>query len=627
MSRYGLGIVNLHAADWAILVALFLVPLVVGWRCRPYAHGIAGFLVAGRSVGRYLGLGSDSMQAVGAVTILAYWQMNYQAGFAGQWWYFLTPVAGMLVALTGWGIYRFRETRAMTLGELVGLRYGRGARMFFGLIAFLAGVLNMGIFPAVGAGFFIYYCGLPEQLSVAGLLLPTSLGVMVLFVGTAVMLCFWGGQVTLIVTDFVQSVFINAMLIGTMVALSRLFTWDQVVAAYASVSNTDALLHPFRGEGASAFDQRFFLIHVYYWMVYSVLSWSPNSMLVASARDAHEAKMMRVMLHGRNLAMMGLGMLILPLAAFVLLHHPDFAREATAVGAAVDGIANTQVRSQMITPAAVVRMLPIGLAGAFAGVVLYSFITTHDSYLLAWGGLLIQDVVIPWRGRPLSPRAHLLWLRGAVIGVAVFIVAFSALFQQVDNIFMFMDISASLYTGGAGVVLLGALYWPRATRTAAWATMIVGATLSAAGFVWRSLDPAFLDGRIMAFWISLICIGLFVGVSLAGSDPRFDLAGMLHRDPERRRPWWVFDEAVPRADRTLIPALFAGLGLFLVLFVGVGLYNVVVDVPVSSWTTFWHGYVYVMFGAGSAFLVWISVGGFRDVRRLVAMLGNGEKPL
>jgi hypothetical protein len=89
----------------------------------------------------------------------------------------------------------------------------------------------------------------------------------------------------------------------------------------------------------------------------------------------------------------------------------------------------------------------------------------------------------------------------------------------------------------------------------------------------------------------------------------------------------VFDEAVPRADRTLIPALFAGLGLFLVLFVGVGLYNVVVDVPVSSWTTFWHGYVYVMFGAGSAFLVWISVGGFRDVRRLVVMLGNGEKPL
>ena len=397
------------------------------------------------------------MQGMGAITILAFWQVGYQAGFAGQWWYLLTPVAGVLVALTGWGVYRFRETRAMTLGQLVGLRYGHRARIFFGVMAFLAGVLNMGIFPAIGAGFFIYYGGLPSQVALGGLVVPTIVLIMVVFVGAAVALCFWGGQVTLLVTDFVQSLFINAMLIGTMIVLYRLMTWEQVVTAYGAASNADALLHPFRTEGASAFGQRFFLIHVYYWMIYSVLSWSPNSMLVASAHDAHEAKMMRVMLHLRNLAMMGLGLLVLPLAAFVLMHHPDFAAEAAQVTTAIDGITNPQVRNQMLTPAAVVHLLPVGLVGAFAGVVLFSFITTHDSYLLAWGGLLIQDVIIPLRGRALSPREHVLWLRGAVLGVAIFIVAFSTMFEQVDNIFMFMDISASLYTGGAGVVLLGAL--------------------------------------------------------------------------------------------------------------------------------------------------------------------------
>lgn len=611
---------NLQTVDWALLAALFLVPLVIGRLCRPYAHGIADFLVAGRSVGRYLGLGSDSMQSIGAVTILAFWQMNYQAGFAGQWWYLLTPVAGMLVALTGWGIYRFRETRAMTLGELIGMRYGRGARIFFGLIAFLAGVLNMGIFPVVGAGFFIYYCGLPAQFSIAGLSVSTSLVIMVLFVGAAVVLCFWGGQVTLVVTDFVQSLFINAMLIGTMIVLYRLFTWDQVVAAYGSMSNGDALLHPFRSEGATAFDQRFFLIHVYYWMVYSVLSWSPNSMLVASARDAHEAKMMRVMLHARNLAMMGLGMLMLPLAAFVLMHHPDFAPQAAKVEAIVDGIANAQVRSQMITPAAVAQMLPVGLVGAFAGVVLYSFITTHDTYLLAWGGLLIQDVVIPWRGRPLSSRAHLLWLRGSVLGVAAFIVAFSALFQQVDNIFMFMDISASLYTGGAGVVLLGALYWRRATATAAWVTMTVGAVLSAAGFVWRSVDPTFLDGRIMAFWISIICIALFGVISLLGQAPPVDLEAMLHRPPTGRRHAWRLGPEVPRGDRILIPMLYGLLTVVLVTFVGVAVYHALYEVPVGAWVALWHRYVYVMFALGTAFLVWISIGGVRDLRRLLGSL-------
>ena len=85
---------NLHTIDWVILAVLFVLPLAGGFACKSYIHGVSDFLVAGRSVGRYLGLGSDSMQAVGAVTILAYWQMNYKAGFAGQWWYLLTPMAG-----------------------------------------------------------------------------------------------------------------------------------------------------------------------------------------------------------------------------------------------------------------------------------------------------------------------------------------------------------------------------------------------------------------------------------------------------------------------------------------------------------------------------------------------------
>ena len=407
--------------------------------------------------------------------------MNYKAGFAGQWWYLLTPMAGILVALTGWGIFRFRETRAMTLGELVGKRYGKRARIFFGAVAYLAGVVNMGIFPAVGAGFFVYYCGFPEQLTVAGVDVSTSVVIMFIFVGAAVVLCLSGGQVALVVTDFFQSLFINAMLIGIVIVVFGMLTWEQFQAAYQSAPNADALLNPFETGGVSEFDQKFFFIFVYYWMVYSVLSWSPNSMLVASARDAHEGRMMRVMLHVRNLAMMGLGLFLLPLAAFVLMHHPDFAGEAAAVTNAVGNIANEQVQSQMLVPAAVAKILPVGVLGAFAGVVLFSFITTHDTYLLSWAGLLVQDVIIPLRGAPLSPREHLKWLRASVVFVAVFIIGFSLTFTQVDNIFMFMDISASLYTGAAGVVLLGALYWRRGTTMAAWVTMITGLALSAGG--------------------------------------------------------------------------------------------------------------------------------------------------
>jgi SSS family solute:Na+ symporter len=453
-----------------------------------------------------------------------------------------------------------------------------------------------------------------------GVGVSTSALIMCVFVGAAVALCLLGGQVALVVTDFFQSLFINAMLIAIALVIYQMFSWEQFAAAYQAAPNADALLNPFHTGGVSEFDQKFFFIFVYYWMIYSVLSWSPNSMLVASARDAHEGRMMRVMLHVRNLAMMGLGLFLLPLAAFVLMHHPDFASDAAAVTAAVGNVANDQVQSQMLVPAAVARILPVGILGAFAGVVLFSFITTHDTYLLSWAGLLVQDVILPLRRTPLTPRAHLNWIRASVVFAAVFIVLFSLTFNQVDNIFMFMDISASLYTGAAGVVLLGALYWRRGTTSAAWVTMVTGLALSTAGFVFRGIDPTFLDGRIMAFWVSVVCIVVYVTVSLLGRDPHFDLEGLLHRQPGEKRSPWRFGPEVPRGDRVLIPLIFGVGSIALVTHLAVGVVCITAGVPTSRWLAFWPGYLIVMFTLGTAFLVWITIGGFRDLMRLFGAL-------
>ena len=59
-------------------------------------------------------------------------------------------------------------------------------------------------------------------------------------------------------TDFFQSLFINAMLIGIAVVIFRMFTWDQFAVAYQSAPNADALLNPFYTGGVSEFDQKFF---------------------------------------------------------------------------------------------------------------------------------------------------------------------------------------------------------------------------------------------------------------------------------------------------------------------------------------------------------------------------------
>jgi len=620
---------NFQLIDWLVLGVLFIAFNAGAFFCRKYIKGVADFLVAGRNVGRFLGSASDTMQGLGAITILAVWQMNYKAGFAGQWWGILTSVTGMILALTGWGIYRFRQTRAMTLGQFVEMRYSKRARLFFGILAYLSGVLNMGIFPVVSANFFVYYMGFPSEFSLAGMQIPTVLPIMVVLTASAVMICFFGGRVTIIVTDFVQAVFVNIMLIIITLVVYRMFTWDQFVETFKAAPNGDALLHPFRSEGVSEFNKWYFFIFVYL-LFYKVISWAPDTMQFGSAKDAHEAKMMRLIRCFRDIATSGLGLfLLLPLSAFVLMNHPDFAAKAAQVKQALAGITNEQVYSQMLTTAAVVHIIPAGLLGAFAGVVLAAFITTHDSYLLAWGGMLVQDVIIPLGIKPATPKQHLNWIRISVLIVAVITTLFSMFFRQVDNILMFFDISASLYVGASGVVLLGGLYWKRGTTTAAWVTMIVGAIMSIAGLIYRSINPAFLNGTIMAFWIAILCLVIYVVVSYLDKKPDIDLDEILNRkkagedstlNHHVKRRWFRWGSEVSKLDRIVISLVVAGLAIFLVTFISVCIYNLWHDVPTDSWLRYWHIYLYVMFFIGFIFLTFIILGGFRDLFRLFKRL-------
>ena len=624
---------NMELIDWLIFAGLFIGLNLSAYLCRNLVKGVAGFLVAGRNVGRYLGLGADSMSGLGAVTILAMWQMNYKSGFAGGlWWYLLMPVAAIVVALTGFGVYRFRQTRAMTLGQFIEMRYSKNTRILFGSLAYLAGVINMGVFPVIAARFFVYYCGLPPEITIAQTEIPTVLLIMLLLVGSSVAICFWGGQVTLIITNFLQSIFINIMLVVIMIVIYKMFTWEQFSEAFQSASSAESLLHPYRGKGVEGFDKAFFLIYVY-WMFYRVIDWAPQTMQVGSARDAHEAKMMRIMVEVRRMAMVGLGIGVLPLAAFVLMNHPDFASQASQVNQALDSITNEQIRSQMLTPAAVIHILPAGLIGAFAGFVLFACISTHDSYLLAWGGLLVQDVILPLRGKALSPKRHLLWIRISVLFVAVFIIAFGMLYKQVDNIFMFFDISAAPYITAAGIVLLGGLYWKRGTIKAVWVTMITGAVLSITGLVYRSLYPEGLDGRRIAFLISAVCIILYVVVSLLDRFSAVDLDKILNREKQdedsacyrRKRKWFQWGREVSKGDRILISGIIAAIVLFVGGFIGCWIYNLLFDVPTASWANFWHVYLYAMFFLGSAFVLWIIIGGIRDMARLFRSLKTQEE--
>ena len=99
-------------------------------------RGVADYLAAGRSAGRYLLTIASGIAGLGAITVVANLEMGYEAGFAMSWWGLTMALFMVVVTVSGWVNYRFRRTRALTLAEFFERRYSRRFRIFAGSVAF-----------------------------------------------------------------------------------------------------------------------------------------------------------------------------------------------------------------------------------------------------------------------------------------------------------------------------------------------------------------------------------------------------------------------------------------------------------------------------------------------------------
>ena len=167
--------------------------------------------------------------------------------------------------------------------------------------------------------------------------------------------------------------------------------------------------------------------------MYSSMSWQGSQAYNSSAKSAHEAKMGAVLAGFRGLPQ-GLFFLLVPVMIYVFMNHSSYQDIANTVNMSLDKLDTDTLRSQMRGPIVLSTVLPIGLLGAFAALMLAAFISTHDTYLHSWATILIQDVIMPFRDKPFDKDTHLRVLRYAIFGVAIFIFLFSLLFQQNQKI-------------------------------------------------------------------------------------------------------------------------------------------------------------------------------------------------
>ena len=446
---------------------------------RNHMKGVADFLSANRSAGRYLLTIAGQMGGTGALTVIAFFQMYYKAGFPPIWWNFMTLPCTLLIIMSGWVYYRYRETRSLTLAQFMEMRYGHKFRVFAGLMMWICGMLNFGIFPAVAARFFIYYCGLPDHFHMLNMSIPMIALIMAIDLGFALTFVTMGGQISVMVTECAQGIvtlFAFLIIVGTVLMKISL---GKMVHALSLAPANASMIHPFHTGNVANYNVWYFLIAAFSTM-YCMCAWQGSAGFMVSGRSAHEQKMGQIISIWRQLPLLSM-YIVLPIAAYCLMKLPEYSSIAASATATLNTIQNADIKSQMTTPVLLANFLPIGVKGLLATIMLFFSFTCHDTYMHSWGSIFVQDVLIPIRGRVLTPERHVQWLRWSIIFVAVFAFCFSLFYQPKEDILMFCAITGTIWGGGAGAVIIGGLYSRRGSTAAAYTSIIFSAIIGLGG--------------------------------------------------------------------------------------------------------------------------------------------------
>ena len=679
---------NLSFIDWLIVLTVLIGMIYSVSFTKGLMRSVTDFLSAGRTAGRYLISVSQGAAGLGAISIVSFLEVGYITGFSFQWWGLSQGIILLAITTSGWVIYRFRQTRSLTLAQFFEKRYSRKFRIFAGIVAFVCGIINFGIFPAVGAQFFISYCGIPESF----LGISTFPLVMILLISIALYFVYTGGQIAVIIADFFQGVFLIVVLFVIAIFLYNNVEWDQVTD---SLKNTpiklaegeikklqeedsfniisdqeklnkiesindkyqnSSLINPFKTSQVEDFNLTYFLIGLI-GMFYGTLSWQGHQAYNSSAKSAHEAKMAAV-LGDIRWKPQGLFIFLVPVLTYVFMNHPDFQSIADSVNVTMSSLETETLKSQMRAPVVLSEVLPVGLLGAFAALMLAAFISTHDTYLHSWASIFVQDVLLPFRKKPFDKDDHIKALRYAIFGVAIFIFLFSLLFDQNQEIALYFAVTFAIFAGGVGAVIIGGLYWDRGTTEGAWAAMIVGAAIAVTGTIVPQVSDSWLNDTegfngIKNFILKLKEINgiKFYALSMGFSSFSYILVSLMtfkekmNMDKLLNRGNYSIKEEIIIIDEKVKPIFkIFGIGkeftiedkiiylvsfiwniFFTLVFVFGTMYNLSNDVSDESWMVYWKYQLYINIIFSFIIIIWFTIGGFIDIKKMFKSLESSKR--
>ncbi len=539
----------MHWLDWLIVIIPVVTILGVSVYSRRYVRGIVDYLAAGRVAGRYVISVGDMTAGLGVITLVALVEAKYQVGYALSFWEFLVVPVGIIMGLTGYCTYRFRETRSLSIGQFLEMRYNRPFRIVAASLRTLSEMLTNAIGPAVAANFFIYFLGLPHRIMIGGVALPTF----AIVVGMVLCLCMviiWpGGRISLLISDSFQGLISYPIFVIIAGYIFLNFNWgDTIAPVMMDRVPGESFLNPFDISHLRDFNI-FALVVGILSQVLNRASWIGND-TTSCGRTPHEQKMAGILGQWRN-GFSGLMCLLVAIMIITLMTHARYADKAHEIRhelaqqvaseaitdpgqraeleANIAGIpvqrheigvdaplsrennldtvymrtaretlgtnpeGNMQFQkfrtlyNQMMLPVALNNLLPIGLMGLFCLLMVMLMLSTDDSRVFNAASTIIQDIVMPFRKTPFTPAQHLFWLRMCSVMVCIFFFVVSLFFVQLDYINMFLTIMTAMWLGGAGPIMIFGLYSRFGTTTGAFCSLIFGSGISIGGlFVQRN---------------------------------------------------------------------------------------------------------------------------------------------
>jgi Na+/proline symporter len=533
----------MHLIDWLIAIVPVVCIISIAVYSKKYVRGVVDYLAAGRVAGRYVICAGDLTAGLSVITLVALVESKYQVGYALTFWEYLTVPVGIIMGLTGFCVYRFRETRSLSIGQFLEMRYNRPLRIVAATIRTLAEMVTNAIGPAVAANFFIYFLGLPHEIMVMGVALPTFTIVVISSLSLCMLIIWPGGRISLLISDAFQGLMSYPIFVVIAGYIFLHFGWNDTIGpVMIDRVEGESFINPFDIENLRDFNI-FALFVTIMGSILNKASWIGND-TTTSGRTPHEQKMAGILGTWRSLFAV-LMMLLIAVMIIALMTHSKFADQARDIRTeltgkvAMEAVPNTDQRErlvadldalpvqyhnigvdaplsqehnldtpyidtardslsgtpegnqqfqkfrtlyhQMMLPVALKNLLPPGLMGLFLLLMIMLLISTDDSRVFNASSTIVQDIIVPFIKKPLTAKQHLLLFRISSLSVCVFFFVVSIFFVQIDYIIMFTTMMCALWLGGAGPIMIFGLYSRFGTTTGAFGALIFGSGLSLVG--------------------------------------------------------------------------------------------------------------------------------------------------